>query len=186
MPDSTDDLAGILAAVRTELGQWGIDRFDVAAMTHRHGLDYQVVTQRWPNPTELILDALADRPTVSAAPPDTGSLLEDLSLLAIGMSELITSEDGRKLHGAHLIADQQLLTVDIRRQAWRARATGLGIIFERAQQRGELREGVDTVAALEMLFAPINMRVLYTGETVDEDYCRLIAEMVYRAISTTA
>ncbi|MDF2825132.1 MAG: TetR-family transcriptional regulator [Mycobacterium sp.] len=186
MPDRTDDdLDRILVAVRTELGQWGIDRFDVATMTDRHGLDYQVITQRWPDPTALILDALADRPPTDDPLPDTGSLHEDLTLLAVAMVGLITSEDGRRLHGAHLIADQQLLTVDIRRLAWRARASRLEIVFERARQRGELRDGVDHVTALELLFAPLNMRVLYTGETVDEDYCRMIAGMVCRAISTT-
>ena len=38
--------------------------------------------------------------------------------------------------------------------------------------------------ALELLFAPINMRALYTGMPVDDDYCRTIADMVYRAISS--
>jgi len=36
---------------------------------------------------------------------------------------------------------------------------------------------------LELLFAPINMRALFTGEPVDDDYCRTISELVWRAVT---
>ncbi|MDT5347112.1 MAG: hypothetical protein QOH91_399 [Mycobacterium sp.] len=34
-----------------------------------------------------------------------------------------------------------------------------------------------------MLFAPINMRALFTGGVLDDDYCRTIAELVWRAVT---
>jgi hypothetical protein len=178
---ATDELDRILAAVREELSRWGIDRFDTAATAARHGLDPEIIAQHWPNPSSLVLDALAQRPGGAELPPDTGSFLEDLYLLAQRMAAQVDSDDGRKLHGAHIITDQHLATVDIRRTAWRARADSLLVVFERAQQRGELRDGVDAVTALEMLFAPINMRVVYTGDSVTDEYCRRLADMVWRA-----
>jgi hypothetical protein len=30
---------------------------------------------------------------------------------------------------------------------------------------------------------PINMRALFTGEPVDDDYCRIVSELVWRAVT---
>ncbi len=177
------DRERIVAAVHDELARWGIDRFDVGAMAHRHGLDLEAIQRHWPDPEVLILDALAHRPGDDAPPPDTGSLQTDLFQLATRMAAMVTSDDGRKLHGGHLIGDAQIASMDVRRSAWLARAASLDVVFERAHQRGEINDGVDHFTALELLFAPINMRALYTGMPVDDDYCRTVANLVYRALS---
>lgn len=173
----------IVSAVHDEVARWGIDRFNVAAMADRHGLDEQKIAQHWPEPESLILDALSRRPGHDAGPPDTGSLRADLYALAVGMAAMVTSEAGRRLHSGHLIGAGYITSVEVRRAAWRARAGSLGVVFERARDRGELREGVDDLAVLELLFAPINMRALYTGEPVDDAYCHKVSDMVYRAVS---
>ena len=181
---SPDDDERIVAAVHDELARWGIDRFDVGAMAHRHGLDVDAIQQRWPDPEVLILEALEHRPGDTAPQPDTGSLRTDLFTLAVRMAAMVTSSDGRKLHGGHLIGDVEIASMDVRRSAWLARAATLDVVFERARQRGEITDSADPHLALELLFAPINMRALYTGMPVDDDYCRTIADMVYRAISS--
>lgn len=180
---TTDDLHGVYAAVQDELARWGIDRFDVRAMADRHGLDADAILLRWPDPESLILDALAQRPGDDGPPPDTGSLRTDLFELAVRMAAMVTSETGRKLHGGHLISDAQIASVEVRQSAWRTRAAGLAVVFERARVRGEMRDDIDYLTALELLFAPINMRALYTGERIDGAYCQTVAEMVHRAVS---
>lgn len=178
-----EDRDRIVAAVHDELARWGIDRFNVAAMAHRHGLDEQSIMQHWPDSESLILDALSRRPGDDAGPPDTGSLRTDLVALAVGMATMVTSAAGRRLHSGHLIGDTYISSVEVRQAAWQARVDSLGVVFERARDRGELREGVDHSTALEMLFAPINMRALYTGGAVDDEYCRTVSDLVYRAVS---
>ncbi len=182
-PLAADDHDRIVAAVHDEVARWGIDRFDVGAMAHRHGLDEPSIRRHWPDPEALLLHALALRPGDDGSLPDTGSLRADLIALAQRMVALATSEEGRKLHGGHLIADTFVASMDVRRSAWRARAASVAEVFERARERGELRADVDHITALEMLFAPINMRALYTGEDIDNAYCEQIADMVYRAVS---
>ncbi|AFM15622.1 transcriptional regulator, TetR family [Mycolicibacterium chubuense NBB4] len=178
-----DELSRIVAAVHDEVARWGIDRFDVPAMAARHGLDVEAIQRRWPDPEALILDALAQRPGDDGAPPDTGSLRTDLFALAQRMAAMVASDAGRKLHGGHLIGDTHVASVEVRRSAWRSRAAGLAVVFERARQRGEMREGVDHFTVLELLFAPINMRALYTAEPVDDAYCATIAGLVYCAVA---
>ncbi|MGW0162590.1 TetR-like C-terminal domain-containing protein [Mycobacterium sp. NPDC003323] len=173
----------VLAGVLDELARWGIDRFDTAAMVDRHGWNLAAVTEVWPHPDQLILEALTTRPDDQPDAPDTGSLLDDLYVLATSMVALVSDEHSRKLHGAHLIEDPEIANINIRRAAWRARADRMRAIFDRASDRGELRSGVDYDVTLQLIFAPINMRILYTGEPVDDDFCRTLATMVCRAVA---
>jgi Tetracyclin repressor-like, C-terminal domain len=183
-PLADDYRQQVVAAVHDELARWGIDRFDVGAMAHRHGLDVDAIHRRWPEPEQLILDALAQWPADGVTPPDTGSLRADLYELAVRMAAIVTSETGRKLHGGHLIGDAYMPSVDVRQSAWRTRAASLAVVFERARVRGEIRDDIDYSTALELLFAPINMRALYTGEPLDDAYCQTVAELVCRAVSS--
>ena len=178
-----DDQYRVVAAAQDELARWGIDRFDIGAMAHRHGLDIDSILRRWPDSKALILEALAQRSDDGAFAPNHGSLRHDLFDLAVQMAAMVTSDAGRKMHGAHLISDSQIASVEVRQSAWRTRVAGLAGVFERARIRGELRDGVDYAIALELLYAPINMRALYTGEPVDEAYCQTVADLVYRAVS---
>jgi Tetracyclin repressor-like, C-terminal domain len=172
----------VFAAARDELAHWGIDRFSLLAVAHRHGLDLEEIHRHWADETALIVDVLLDGSNRGVKVPDTGSLREDLSALAIGMAAYVKSGDGLRMQGTHLIGDPDLGSTHIRRTLWRTRTSQLGVVFDRARERGELHDDVDTAAALELLFAPINMRAMFTGEPIDEAYCRRVAELVYRAI----
>jgi hypothetical protein len=99
------------------------------------------------------------------------------------MTYYVNSEIGRRLQITHIIDNPDLPSARIRREVWRARAATFRIVVDRARERGELRNGVDALTVLELLFAPINMRALFTGEPVDDEYCRTISELVWRAVA---
>ena len=175
----------IHAAAVDELARWGIDRFSIEALADRHGLDPNEIRRYWPDREALIVDVLVSGPRGKIVVPDTGSLRDDLFALALGMAHYVTTGDGHQMQGTHLIADPQLGKVDIRRKVWQMRASWLAVVFDRARERGELRAGVQATTALELLFAPINMRALFTGEPIDDQYCRTLGDLVWRAISVT-
>ena len=51
-------------------------------------------------------------------------------------------------------------------------------------QRGELREDVDdTLAAVLIVMAPLQLRALYSDAAVDDDYCAAIADMAWHALA---
>jgi hypothetical protein len=173
----------VLAAAYDELTHWGIDRFSIVALADRHRLDPDVIRHQWGNEEGLIIDVLLRWPNKEMPVPDTGSLRTDLLALAVAMTIYVHSEIGRNLQVTHVIANPDLPTAQIRRAVWRARSESLRIVFDRARERGELLDGVDAATGLELLFAPINMRALFTGEPVDDDYCRTISELVWRAVT---
>jgi Tetracyclin repressor-like, C-terminal domain len=173
----------VLAAAYDELTRWGIDRFHILSLADRHGLDPAAIRREWDNEERLMLEVFLAWPGKGVTAPDTGSTGTDLYALAAGMAYYLNTEIGRRLQVTHIIDNPDLPSARIRREVWRARAGTLRIVVDRARQRGELRDGIDPLTVLELLFAPINMRALFTGEPVDDDYCRTISELVLRAIT---
>jgi AcrR family transcriptional regulator len=172
----------VLAAAYDELARWGIDRFNIVSLADRHGLDPGLIRQQWGDEERLILDVYL-WPQKQMAAPDTGSLRSDLLALANDMASYVQSEIGRSLQTTHIITNPGLPTARIRQALWRARSASLRIVVDRARQRGELLDGVDALTVLELLCAPINMRALFTGDPIDDDYCRTISEFVWRAVT---
>jgi hypothetical protein len=172
-----------LAAAYDELTRWGIDRFSIVSLAGRHGLDPSMIRQQWGDEERLMLAVFLNWPSKEMPVPDTGSLRDDLAALAFGMASYVQSDIGRSLQVTHVIGNPDLPSAEIRRAVWRARAGSLRVVVDRARQRGELLDGVDAPTVLELLFAPINMRALFTGEPVDDDYCRRISELVWRAVT---
>jgi hypothetical protein len=66
---------------------------------------------------------------------------------------------------------------------WRAQFAIVRSVVDRARERGELREGVNTLAAVQLVLAPLNIRALYSDAAVDDDYCAAIAEMAWHALA---
>ncbi|ORW87990.1 TetR family transcriptional regulator [Mycobacterium sp. IEC1808] len=173
----------VLAAAYDELTRWGIDRFRILSLADRHRLDPAAIRQEWGDEDSLMLEVFLAWPSREVTAPDTGSLRTDLFALAAGMTYYVNSEIGRRLQITHIIDNPDLPSARIRREIWRARAETHRVVVDRARERGELRDGVDALTVLELLFAPINMRALFTGEPVDDEYCRIISELVWRAIA---
>jgi Tetracyclin repressor-like, C-terminal domain len=173
----------VLAAAYDEITRWGIDRFSIVSLAGRHELDPELIRHHWGGEADLILDVFVGWPDIVTA-PDTGSLRSDLLALATGMAIYVSTEVGRRLQSAHVILNPDHPTADIRRAIWRARGSTLRSVVDLARQRGELREGVDSLTVLELLFAPINMRALFTGEPIDDEYCRALSDMVWRAVTS--
>jgi AcrR family transcriptional regulator len=184
-PESEDLRERVLAAAYDELTRWGIDRFSIVSLADRHGLDPGMIRRQWGNEERLVVEVLSSWPGKEMRLPDSGSLRTDLLFLAMGMARYVQSGLGRTLQVTHVIGNPHLPSAQIRRAVWRARASRLRIVVDRAKERGELAGGVDANTVLELLFAPINMRALFTGEPVDDDYCRTIADLVWHAVTAS-
>lgn len=182
---SPADRERVLAAAYDELTRWGIDRFSIVSLADRHGLDPGAIRRQWGTEDRLMLDVLLTWPSREISAPDTGSLRTDLRALADGIANYMRSGIGRRLQMMHLIVNPNVPRAQVRRTVWRAGSESLRIVFDRARQRGELREGVDVTTVMELLFAPINMRALFTGEPVDDAYCRSLSELVWRAVASS-
>lgn len=182
--DVPDDVRRtVLAAAHDELARWGLERFDIPTMCDRHRIDEALVTRYWGDGSRLALDALLYWSDDILTPPDTGSLRTDLHALAAAVARQVNTETGRSLLRAMVVNDRAAFADDTRMTFWMRRFTGIRTVFDRAAERGELRDGVDTIAAMQLVLAPINVRALYTADAVEESYCETVADLAWHAIA---
>lgn len=178
-----DIRAQVMPAVIDELARWGVERFSIEALAERHRLDAETIYRYWGDRQDLIVDAVvSDVETVTAA-TDTGSLRGDLMALSRGVADRINSEVGRTLLRSLVMDHRRRHDEDTRLKFWRAHFAAVRAVVDRARERGELREDVNTLAAVQIILAPLNIRALYSDIPVDNDYCVAIADMAWHALA---
>ena len=172
-----------MPAVLDELSRWGVERFSIEALAERHRLDPALIYRHWVDRQQLIVDAALTDMEDLASETDTGSLRTDLLALARTVAERVNTDWGRTFLRALVMSRTGPHDHETRIKFWRARFAVARGIVDRARERGELRDGVDTVAAVQIVLAPLNVRALYSDEAVDDDYCRSIADMAWHALA---
>ena len=172
----------VLAAGIDELTRWGIERFSLGAMAARHGLDESEIVKYWGDGQRLALDLLLRWDGEQHPTPDTGALRSDLEALSLVVAGYVNTALGRSLLRSLVMEDHILYSDETRTMFWSVRMRTLRIVFDRAAARGELRDGLNLLAAIQMLVSPINIRALYTAEPVDDEYCADVADLVWRAV----
>ncbi|KDF02067.1 TetR family transcriptional regulator [Mycolicibacterium aromaticivorans JS19b1 = JCM 16368] len=173
----------VMKAAYDELTRWGLERFDIPAMCSRHKIDEALVTTYWGDGSRLALEALLFWSNDILTAPDTGSLRTDLQALATVVAQQVNDTVGRSLLRALVVDDRAAFADDTRMAFWMRRFASIRSVFDRAAARGELRDGVDTIAAMQLVLAPINVRALYTREPIAEHYCAAIADLAWHAVA---
>jgi AcrR family transcriptional regulator len=185
LPDEAvpaDIRARVMPAALDELARWGVERFSIEAMAERHHLDRAMIYRYWGDRQRLIVDAaLADVEGWGSA-ADTGSLRGDLLALARAVADRLNDEVGRTMLRAVMIDRPGRHDEETRTMFWAQRFNVVRAVVDRASERGELREGVNTLAAVLVVLAPLNIRALFSDEPIDDDYCEAIADMAWHAL----
>lgn len=131
-----------------------------------------MITGTWGDHRVLFLEAAVDYAREHFVVPDTGSLRDDLLGVAAALAQVPHRSWFRRMLAVGGDADLS----DVRADYWAIRAHDLAPVFERAADRGELREGIDPVEAIRMfttaclydaLFAGAEMRPEYIAGLVD-------------------
>ena len=175
--------ARVMDAALDELARWGVERFSVEALAERHHLDAAMIYGYWGDRQRLIVDAaLVDAEALNFA-TDTGSLRGDLLALARSIAARINTDVGRTLLRALAMDRRGYHNEDTRMKFWAARFAVVRAVVDRARERGELREGVDVLAGLQIVMAPLNIRALYSDAPIDDDYCVAIADLAWHALA---
>ncbi len=82
--------AAIFEAALQELAELGYVNFSIERVAARAGTSKPVIYRRWPTRARLVYAALrANRPVLSFAAPDTGTVRGDVVLILRGVSEMV-------------------------------------------------------------------------------------------------
>jgi hypothetical protein len=152
-------------------------------MCARHKIDEAVVNRYWADSRRLTLDTLLYWSDDILNPEDTGSLRGDLQSLAAAVARQVNTAAGRSLLRAMVVDDRAAFADDTRMAFWMRRFAGIRTVFDRAAGRGEIRDGVDAIVAMQLILAPINVRALYTKDPIEPHYCEAVADLAWHAIA---
>lgn len=158
--------SSVLQAAFRVLMKKGIDAFTIAEVAARAGVHETSIYRRWGTKHALARDACLDHADGALQIPDTGSLRLDLIALLERLVALLDSPEGRAL--LTLSLSQHPHVVAARHAFWQRRFSLVHAIFERAVVRGEFPRRADPMPFMQMLIAPLYLRVLITGEALDD------------------
>lgn len=170
----------VLDAVASLLLEGGFDALTVDAVAARSGVHRTTVYRRWRDTGSLLADSLDAAREQRWQPPDTGSLLGDLTEINHQIVAALTEEPS---------ITRALITASFRspaaahalRMFWEDRYTSAAAVIERAVERGEASTGADSRTVLIASCAPIFYELTLMRSPASED----IAER-YARVGTAA
>lgn len=167
---------GAAAELLTEVGYEQMSVEDVAA---RAGVHKTTVYRRWPTKADLTADAVQLHSAEAIPIPDTGSVVEDLKLLARDVVANIGTEGGsrrsRSIAAAASTSDELATAMH---GFWAHRLSLSGDVVKRAIERGELPASADANLIIETVIGPLWLRLLLTGEPITEDLADEVVELL--------
>lgn len=170
------DVLGAAAELLTEVGYDNMRVEDVAA---RAGVHKTTVYRRWPTKAALTADAAALHSDDAVPIPDTGTIADDLRLLAREVAANIGTEGGarrsRSIAAAAATSDELATAMH---GFWANRLALSAEVVERAIQRGELPASTDANLIIETVIGPLWVRLLLTGEPITEELADQVVQLV--------
>lgn len=172
----------VLAATADELMERGFEHLSVASVAQRAGVHHTTVYRRWPTKSELLLDATVELTRQRMPAPDLGELRLDLHVYFAGLLDALA--DPRVLALVRsLIAAPGAEFMEQRDRYWQDRFGVTAEIVDRAVERGELPENMESWRLIELIAGPLWMRVLLTGLPVDDAFLSRAIDDAVRAVS---
>jgi len=167
----------IRTALLRLLGEVGYGGFTMDALAEKAGVSKATIYRRWRTKQDLIVDSISE--SVLTAPPDTGSLREDIRQFMHLLVETTRSPVGAMLRSlVSAMHHHPELRVAYRTGPLTVWRNAYAQMWARAEARGEVAPGLAQSPTAETTSALIFQRWLLTGEPVDEEYADQVLDTV--------
>jgi AcrR family transcriptional regulator len=155
----------ILDAALEVLAEVGYDRLTMDAVAQRAKASKATLYRRWNSKATLVVDALASQ-KASPPVPDSGDLRTDLLTAFCGMGGL-TDHDTTQTFGAVMTAlsTDPEFAAEFRTRVLKPKAQLSRMIYQRAVDRGEVRDDLDLDLVAPALAGIVLHRLFVMGET---------------------
>jgi AcrR family transcriptional regulator len=179
--------AAVLASVVNDLVEAGYAKLSYERVAARAGVHKATVYRRWPAKEQLVADALLAQAGQAIPTPDTGSVREDLRLLAHAVVAMITSPPGEGLLRSLVSDAAQVTEIKVAGRAfWGERLSRAAAVVRRGIDRGELPPTTDPDFLIETITAPLYLRLLVTDQPLSTDYADRVVDWAIAATRAAA
>jgi AcrR family transcriptional regulator len=173
----------IREAVLDVYAEHGFAGLTVDAVAERAGVSKATIYRRHCSKSELVFDALDAVSLEDVPTPDTGTLRDDLVALGGALAAMLAIE-ARRAVACNMLAEvgrhEDLAAAHRRFVA--SRLDRLGLILERARERGEIARVPDVPTCADRLFGPIFFRTLWRGEPCDDAFVASVVAAVLHTL----
>jgi AcrR family transcriptional regulator len=168
----------ILQATLDVLAEAGYDRLTMDAVAHAAKASKATLYRRWSSKASLVIDAvLAHKGPMTA--PDTGSLRQDLIEMHCGIGGIT---DPKPLGVLASIATAMNLDPEFaaayRRDLVGPKVAAGRAVFERARDRGEVREDLDLDLIAPALAGMVLHRIFLLGESPNSETIAALIDQI--------
>jgi AcrR family transcriptional regulator len=173
----------ILDAALQVLADVGYDRLTMDAVAHQAKASKATLYRRWNSKATLVVESLARAKGIPVV-PDTGDLRTDLLTAFCGLGGLTEGGTTATL-GAVMtaVSTDPEFAREFRAQVVEPKARVSRVIFERARDRGELRDGLDLEIVAAALAGIVLHRVFVFGDTPDQSLIeRAVDQIILPAV----
>jgi AcrR family transcriptional regulator len=174
----------ILDAALTVLAETGYDRLTMDAVATEAKASKATLYRRWTSKSQLVVDAICSHKEHPPT-PDTGSLRGDLLAAHCGMGGL-GDPRATAVQAAVVtaMARDEEFAATYRREFLGPKVAASRAIFERARDRGEVRDDVDLDLLAPSLPGIVLHRVFLLGDEATPDLvARVIDQVILPAVS---
>jgi AcrR family transcriptional regulator len=174
----------ILDATLEVLAEVGYDRLTMDAVAARAKASKATLYRRWTGKATLVVEALHHSKGVEEA-PDTGSLRGDLLAISCGLGGL--ADTGTVASIASIItaiAHDEDFGAAFRAHVLEHKMAATRVVWQRARDRGELRDDVDVDLLQAALPGIVLHRVFVLGERPDVDLVTRVVDQIILPAAT--
>ena len=172
----------IRAAAMTELAARGVDDFTFDGVAKRAGVDVKAIVAHWHDRRVLLMEAMLLTGQQQMPTPDTGSLRGDVMAFVEQLTALSGTEPGVRYLRSLLPQSAEFDFTQVRKDYSDNRFDVHAEIFRRAARRGELRDDVDPVTAIQMFASTICADAIWYARPSQPDYVRGAVDIFLRGI----
>ena len=178
--------AAITDAMFDQLAEVGYARMSMDAVARRAGVGKAAVYRRWPSKQAMLIDLVgtAMRRNLPEV-PDAGSLAGDVR----GFLDVIVAQvaDSRTRRIALDVLVETTRTPELAAALHdvvaEPRRTAAAAVLTRAIDRGELPVDLDRELGLDLLIAPLLVRLLMVAEPVDDAYLTRLTTVIVAGLT---
>jgi AcrR family transcriptional regulator len=184
-PRSESRRTAILAAAGELMLEGGLSAATMEAIAARAGVGKATIYKWWPSRGAVALEGFMVSAAGSWSLPEGASAPEALRVLATSAVRLFVGTPAGQLMRA-LAADAQSqpeIALALREQWFGPRRAVVAEIIRKGVEDGELRAGLDVPATVDLVFAPIYYRLLFSHEPLDEEFAARSIEHVLQGIA---
>ena len=183
-PRSESRRTAILAAAGDLMLEGGLSAATMEAIAERAGVGKATIYKWWPSRGAVALEGFMVKAADSWSLPEGASAPEALRVLVTSATRLFAGTLAGQLMRS-LAADAQShpeIALALREQWFRPRRAVAAEIIRKGIENGELRADLDLAVTLDLVFAPVYYRLLFSHEPLDEEFAARSIEQVLHGI----